>query len=65
VSLFNGICEKALGKLRPDVIPPVHSSSISFQHVLLEAEDEQAAYDLGHGLLEIPRDASATIASSP
>ncbi len=57
VSFFNSLCEKALGDPKPDVIPPVHPSSISFEHVFLEAEDEDAAYDLGHKLLKFPEDA--------
>jgi hypothetical protein len=57
VSFFNSLCEKARGQPTADLIPPVHPSSITFQHVFLEAENEEAAYELGKKLLEFPSDA--------
>jgi len=57
VSLFNSIAEKALGQPTPDVIPPVHPAGISFQHVILEAENVDEAYYLGPRLLAWPKGA--------
>mgnify|MGYP001562528919 CR=1 FL=1 len=54
VMLTNGLAERADGQPRPDVVPPVHASCISFRHVRLIAKNEEDAYARGWSLLGDP-----------
>jgi len=53
VSLLNGLVEKTSGQPQPDVIPHTDPGGISFAKMLVEASDEDEAYDSGFTLLEI------------
>ncbi len=52
VNLLNGLVEKTTGQAQPDVVPHADPGGISFADVLVEAIDEETAYDEGYKALE-------------
>jgi hypothetical protein len=57
-SLLNTLAEVATGSPAPDIIPHTEPGAISFEHVRLEAADEEEAYDRGYELLPPPEPGS-------
>jgi hypothetical protein len=57
VTLMSSLNEKVTGVPQPDVIPDIHSGSLSFEHAFLDARDKDEAYASGPDYLpEVPDD---------